>query len=67
MNWRKVDAYCIRSEDPSGYQIARVSTKDGDRFDLWRGRMHVNTYVNAADARVAAVLHAERFDAGQPA
>ena len=66
MNWRKGDNYYIRS-DCGNYTITRVYVKDGERFEVWRGRMHVSTHDSADDARASATRHAEKWAAGAPA
>lgn len=66
VNWRKGDAYHINS-DPPGYTITRCAIDVGYRYEVWRGRMHVSTHTDSAEAKAAAVKHAERWDAGAPA
>lgn len=71
MNWRRGDNYYIRSVEPDGsngpYTITRIYLKNGERFELWRGRLHVSTHDTADEARASAVRHAEKWDAGAPA
>jgi hypothetical protein len=66
MNWRRGDDYHIKS-DPPGYTITRLYVKDGERFEVWRGRMHISSHDTADEARASADLHAERWEAGAPA
>lgn len=63
MNWRKGDNYYIRS-DCGNYTITRLYVKGGERFEVWRGRLHVSSHDTADEARASAERHAERWDAG---
>ena len=66
MNWRKGDDYFIRSEC-GNYTITRLYDSRGEKFEVWRRRMHVSTHDDAQAARDAAEAHSILFDAGAPA
>ncbi len=65
MDWVRGDDYFIKSTC-GRYTIARIVVHGGERFELWRGRLHVSSHGDPQEARAAAETHASDWDVRAP-